>query len=121
MSDLKRQLDRAYEKKVVDTVDTRFRKVVLSVFGSVIRATPVDTGRARGNWQTTLDAPAREQVEGTTPRVGEADAVAAAAKMGKVAFVSNNVPYIGRLNEGSSKQAPAGFVEKAAQAGAAVR
>ncbi len=28
-------------------------------------------------------------------------------------FLSNNVPYISRLNDGSSGQAPAGFVQAA--------
>jgi hypothetical protein len=33
-------------------------------------------------------------------------------RMGNI-FITNNVPYIGWLNEGSSKQAPAGFVQAA--------
>ncbi len=32
---------------------------------------------------------------------------------GKEIFISNNVPYIGRLNNGHSAQAPSGFVEMA--------
>ena len=32
-------------------------------------------------------------------------------------YISNNVAYIGRLNAGSSAQAPAGFVEEAVSTG----
>jgi len=48
--------------------------------------TPVDTGRARDNWEYEL-------------------------KDGK-AIIRNDTPYIEDLNHGSSKQAPAFFVEK---------
>ncbi|MEM6902249.1 MAG: hypothetical protein AAF556_03300 [Pseudomonadota bacterium] len=121
MSDVRRQLDRAYQKKVVDNVGNRGRKVVLAVFGAVTRATPVDTGTARGNWQPTLNQPATEVLETTQVQNAQADATATAFEMGDVAFISNNTAYIGKLNEGSSRQAPAGFVERAAQAGADVR
>jgi hypothetical protein len=32
-------------------------------------------------------------------------------------YISNNLPYIDRLNKGHSKQAPAGFIESAINAG----
>jgi hypothetical protein len=36
-------------------------------------------------------------------------------------WLSNNVPYIRQLNAGSSQQAPAMFVEKAAEVGRNVK
>jgi HK97 gp10 family phage protein len=50
--------------------------------------TPVDTGHARDSWIT------REE--------------------GKSVIVENTTPYLKYLNEGSSKQAPAHFVERVA-------
>lgn len=98
---------------------------------AVVLATPVDKGRARSNWLVELDAPARTTVEPYAPglggNTGGANAAAAIAQgQATIALyngdrntaiaISNNLPYIGRLNEGSSLQAPAGFVEKAVQA-----
>jgi hypothetical protein len=74
---------------------------------------PVDKGRARaswghwtpsdivkaGNW-TRKDAHWLERDEGLTIEQG------------------SNVPYIAALNEGTSSQAPLGFIDKAADAGA---
>ena len=81
--------------------------------------TPIDSGWARGNWIPSPDAPVEEAV-GTE---GDAASAQAAQQEGiaKVAghqgpspaYVANNVPYIQRLNDGWSKQAPAGFVEAA--------
>lgn len=92
----------------------------------VVLATPVDTGRARANWQVGLGEPVRA-ILNDEDKDGQAtilrnNATAARRKAPVDLVVSNNVEYIGRLNEGSSSQAPAGFVERAVQVGvAAVR
>jgi len=100
--------------------------------------TPVDTGWARSNWVPRMGKPF-EGTAGSRPdkiRDFNAHAVGMSATIvgGKIdegpqkdgvasisgyrlgignLFVTNNVPYIGRLNAGSSKQAPRGFVERA--------
>ena len=38
-------------------VDDRIRVATSEVFSNIIQMTPVDTGRARGNWQCTIGAP----------------------------------------------------------------
>ncbi|RKQ70205.1 hypothetical protein [Oceanibaculum indicum] len=58
-------------------------RLATSLLQELRAATPVETGRARDGWHLT-----------------EAD-------------LRNEVPYVGRLNAGSSRQAPAGFVEAA--------
>lgn len=81
--------------------------------------TPVDTGWARANWIPSVGSP-------TTAPVGSPDAVSSAAATQQAAiaevaayrgdqdlWVTNNVDYISRLNDGSSKKAPAGFVDSA--------
>lgn len=57
----------------------------------LVEATPVDTGKARDSWGIT--------------HTGNPD---------RPVVISNEVPYIEHLNEGSSKQAPAHFVERIA-------
>ena len=58
-------------------------RLAASLLGELRAATPIETGRAREGW--------RRDATG----------------------IRNEVPYVGRLNAGSSRQAPAGFVEAA--------
>jgi hypothetical protein len=88
--------------------------------------TPVDTGWAAASWMPTIGEPS--SVDGRQPNgkatAAQVNARAALARQGlndvlgwKVGagtiFVTSNVPYIVRLNEGYSGQAPAGFVQNA--------
>lgn len=102
--------------------------LALNIVANLVRApseggTPVDTGWARANWVPRIGEPfkgtagTREQAEAgnvsqAEQGAGLADLVGYRQERGKV-YVTNNVPYIVRLNEGSSKQAPAGFVQDA--------
>ena len=47
--------------------------------------------------------------------MGAIDAVAASLGADDDLYIANNVGHIGKLNDGSSQQAPAGFVESAVQ------
>ena len=109
-------------------VEKLIKKIVLDVASNLRAApvqggTPVDTGWARANWVPQIGSPAegtagsREQAEaGILPSDAEAGQLSVALgyklKKGPV-FITNNVPYIVKLNEGSSQQAPAGFVQGA--------
>jgi hypothetical protein len=94
------------------------RKIAIECFRRIILGTPVDTGRARGNWQASTGSPASREVNALDPT----GAMAIAAMVSEVsawtpkddlpAFITNNLPYIQRLNEGWSKQAPAHFIEQ---------
>ena len=118
-------------KNVETNVTTLVRKVALSVDSTVVMGTPVDTGRARSNWQVEIGKPARGVVdvhvpgaEGSTagPNAQIALALGAAAistyRGGETIHLTNNLPYIGALNNGHSAQAPAGFVQTAILDGA---
>jgi len=104
-----------FAKLTGTSIDETGRAIVLELFGSVIKDTPVDTGRARGNWQTSIGSPAGGEVG----RLGEQAALAevsqqtAAFGAGKVIYLANNLPYIYRLEFlGWSNQSPDGFVRK---------
>lgn len=92
---------------------TKFvRAVNLKMFTSIIRDTPVDTGRAQGNWQATENTPAQTVIDrfGAEPAV--VDAAATLKGLG-LYWLSNNLPYIERLEyDGWSQQAPAGMLRK---------
>lgn len=106
---------RRFVTKTATAHDKITRLATLELFSGVIRATPVDTGRARGGWQTgvgsapkgdnmRLDKTAAEslaEVERNTP-----------PGAGQVTYLANNVPYIMNLEQGTSKQAPEGMVRK---------
>lgn len=105
----------AHARKAGASLDETSRAIALELFGSVIKDTPVDTGRAKGNWQTTIGAPA----SGTVDRIGESEALADVSQQtasfgaGKVIYLSNNLPYIYRLEyDGWSQQAPGGMLRK---------
>lgn len=104
---------------VDENVDLAVRKCALAAESTVVLATPVDTGRARSNWLAKIDAPAEGTVEPKDPSSAIADAAAVVAAYGPnnvSIHLTNNLPYIQRLNEGWSAQAPAGFVEEAVRA-----
>lgn len=77
--------------------------------------TPVDTGHARANWVPSVNTPRIEEQPGTSSAAHDQGVAAVLSfKLGDgVLYVSNGVPYIRRLNEGHSKQAPALFIEAA--------
>lgn len=117
-SDFRRQLDRAYDVKVLGTLEKKIKTTVFAIDAVLVRDTPVDTGRARSNWIASVNAPSVAIVEpGQKPPT---EAALGSFKVTDTAYISNNLPYIRRLNDGYSQQAPAGFVEKAVQSGISV-
>ena len=113
-----RDLERFTERLIV--------KITLDVTANLVETTPVDTGWARANWVPSVGKRSRRPAESFSGRTPSAFVQAAAAKQtagtaqalsyklerGRV-FVTNNVKYINRLNDGYSRQAPAGFVQRA--------
>jgi hypothetical protein len=94
------------------------RKIAIECFRRIILGTPVREGRARGNWQCTTGRMASGEVERLDP-YGQAtislmiqEVASWTPKDDLPAFITNNLPYIKRLNEGWSKQAPAHFIEQ---------
>ncbi|HEX2242748.1 MAG TPA: hypothetical protein VHK27_05760 [Gammaproteobacteria bacterium] len=80
-------------------------------------------GHARFNWHCSIGAKSTGELDGfdtigATVMLREMKFIARWAKDKKrpQLHIQNNVPYIERLNDGWSSQAPAGFVEKAALA-----
>lgn len=95
---------------------TIFRKITLDLDSAVVLSTPVDEGRARGNWFPSLNSPSSQVDEKTFDKSGskaisQASAVVASAKLGDTVWLTNNLPYILPLENGHSKQAPEGMVD----------
>lgn len=104
---------RKFALKADESVDRTVRAVTLSLFNSVIRDTPVDSGRARGAWETTVGQPSSSVPERLDKSGQQAMAEVSANTpkgAGQETYIANNLPYIEELEYGSSKQAPAGMV-----------
>ena len=80
----------------------------------LVGITPVKTGRARGNWVVSINYRNRNYVENRFDKQGGRTVSAGLAKIsrsrsGDAIFITNNVPYIGLLDRGTSRQAPSGM------------
>jgi len=90
--------------------------VTIKLLGAVVLDTPVDTGRARANWNISQDQPDRT-VNEDTDKGGVTVLNKITAEVQKTSgdtpvFLTNNLPYIGGLENGNSKQAPQGMVRR---------
>lgn len=116
---------RAVVQALTRVTERAIVKITLDVTANLVETTPVDTGWARANWVPAIGTPFIRDL-GEVSATGQNAAAAAATQQGALGgivagyklargkvFVSNNVPYITRLNDGSSKKAPAGFVQRA--------
>lgn len=84
---------------------------------ALVLGTPVDTGRARGNWQASVGEGISGELDTEDPSgtstIERNNAAISKRALGQNIFISNNVGYIGALNEGHSPQADPGFIEVA--------
>lgn len=92
-------------------------KMASMILQSVVVSTPVDTGHARANWQVGIGEEKSNEVA-QEDKTGQAtisagNAILQTQKQGQTIHISNNVPYINKLNQGWSAQAPSGYIEKA--------
>lgn len=111
-----------------------------TILTDLVQVTPVDTGEALSNWVVGLDAPFIGEISPYVPSpkgrmkggvwTHKVDPVITAqaniqptldsglpvikrAKPGQPIYIANNVDQIVTLDQGSSSQAPAGFVDRA--------
>lgn len=105
-------------------------KVALTIVGDLAYKTPVDTSEALSNWVVSIGegvgdivsgpiAPHFPGKQGSTYKqsaaetVSKAKAKLATKKPGESIWITNSAKHIKYLNDGSSAQQPAGFVERA--------
>lgn len=101
-------------QKVGDKADTVVRKTAFDILSSVVRRSPVDTGRFRGNWMTALQS-IDTSTSGGEDRSGGSSlsrglSVLGQFKPGQTIYLTNSLPYARRLEYGWSGQAPQGMV-----------
>lgn len=104
------------------------KKIAFEAFSRVIMKTPVDTGRARGNWQAEINSLPSGQLDdidkgqkgssssdgsGRSSSKNKVLGVVSKIELGDSVILANNLDYIQSLEDGSSKQArdPNGMVK----------
>lgn len=105
-------------------------QAALTIIGSLIYDTPVDTSNALSGWQIGLGTPVNSRRKpyfpgkyGTTYKLSTQAALSAARERLKVKlpgqpiYISNLEPYIRLLDAGSSAQNPGAFIALAVRRG----
>jgi len=126
-----------FNKKVDKAATNIFRGTALTLFGKIIKRTPVGDpsqwenpglwrslgfvnkgyagGRLRANWFASINSPSRASSNDIDPSGSKsrknAKAATGRAKLGDSIFLVNNLPYAGVIENGRSKQAPIGMVK----------
>ena len=121
MSEIDRQIEQVYNKKVIEKANEVKRTIGLGVLQSLIQTTPVDTGRAKSNWWMDTNATWIEQdADNGLAATNQGLSVSKSnIKLETSIYITNNLPYIQRLEDGWSGQAPSGFVKGSIQVGVA--
>ena len=116
----------AFCDKAKKNPETVMRSVTLKLFSAIIKASPVDTGRFRMNWQASGSAPASGTTVATDQSGGKAISAVAEYVLKAPDWseftLANNLPYANVIEYGGypgdgpntvggfSKQAPQGVV-----------
>ena len=117
-------------KKINHNAEASIRKVALDGLKKLIRQSPVDTGRFKANWGTSIGKIDDSIVEmsGTKTKFGllwegkkstGSDFARSSQeiknyKFGQTMFLQNNLQYAISLEFGTSKQAPKGWIRNTA-------
>tara|TARA_R110000772_G_scaffold9385_1_gene30845 strand:- start:7337 stop:7774 length:438 start_codon:yes stop_codon:yes gene_type:complete len=99
------------QKDVNKRADRALRAAMLTMATEIIIGTPVDTGRAKANWQSSVGKPKAAELGETDKSGGATIAEASGAisvALGNKYFLTNNLPYIGLLEFGKPKAAGLG-------------
>jgi hypothetical protein len=105
-----------FARKVNTDSEKVFRGTSIAMFSSIVKRTPVDTGRLRANWQLDINRDPQEQLDkadkggGSTITDGATTANRATTK--DSIFIVNNLPYAQAIEDGASTvKSPEGMVK----------
>lgn len=117
---LKSQINAETEKLRV-----KVNSKALDFVSKITYETPVDTSRALSNWRLSTGSPVSGEIDpyaegsrGSTFGISRGLTVSFAKtylnnrRLGENIYIINHTHYIGDLNDGTSRQAPKGFVDR---------
>lgn len=98
---------------IKDELSKRVRVIAMAMLNEIVLRSPVDTGRFRGNNIVSVGAPVYTSTVNVDPTGAETINQGLSAMTGlepfTQVFIQNNLPYAVPLEDGHSKQAPAGI------------
>ena len=111
------QIDVAFER-MMEHLRMVIRAIALEALKRIVLRTPVDKGRARGNWFVSIGGSAPIEITTQTDKNGSVTISRGSEIIGTyenqdgfpIISIYNNLPYINRLETGYSGQAPEGMV-----------
>jgi hypothetical protein len=102
----------AKNQELTQFVNTAMRARAFQALGDLKSVTPVDTGRARNSWTlTTAPYDFKNALEESNAGLSLELLKPPSQIREEKLYITNGVDYIDKLNAGSSKQAPARFIE----------
>jgi hypothetical protein len=114
---------REFAKQAMGAFHEHTKQLAIAIVDAVAEHTPVDTGRARSNWQVGIGKGKDNEIEPYAPgqHLGRGEsanlsAVMSAARSELAAYkggdivITNNVDYMEKLDKGSSTQSPGDFI-----------
>ena len=98
---------------IEDFVLEETHNLALAIDRDVVMETPVDSGAARGSWLVSVGSPDDTDVKNKSPSgaIEQGQRAIGSAKVYQLIYIQNTKPYIHRLNEGWSKQAPSKYID----------
>ena len=106
---------RKFAKSLDIKIETVMRRTSLGVFTGVVKRTPVDKGTARASWQLSVNTVSDDVYDIGGAKLSSAGATAVAKKQlaglkdikaYDMVVISNNVPYIEKLEYGGYPDPP---------------
>jgi len=98
---------------IEQNIQLRIRVIAMAMLNEIILRSPVDTGRFRGNNILSIGSPVYTSTTDVDPSGGPTISRGLSAMSGlepfTQVFIQNNLPYAVPLEDGHSKQAPAGI------------
>jgi hypothetical protein len=107
---------RRFSEKTIRAHEYVRRGVILKLFSSIIKDTPVLTGALRANWICSVGNPdiSTDHGKETAAAIALLTSTTLASQPGDTVILTNRLPYVGRIEyEGwSHTKAPAGMVRR---------
>lgn len=96
-----------FNAAVTKEIDTIYRDIALELHRRIVNKTPIDTGRAKANWNLSSGSPDTTVTDSTTPNSPNIGSPKAGVDE---LWIANYLHYIYALEFGHSSQAPSGMV-----------
>jgi hypothetical protein len=100
-----------------EEVGKQARKLMINIDRRLVRETPRDTGSAKASWIASTGSPSNAVNDIENPggaenlAISQGVAAISKAKDFDTIYISNNQPYIVRLDQGWSQQQPNPFID----------